>query len=226
MVVAHSHAEVFTQQRRNEQDGASRGDLEDALVERIALGDREAFADVYDRLGPAVHGLACRVLRNPSLAEEVTQDVFLTVWLKAGAFDRSRGRSRTWILTIAHRRAVDVVRREQANRDRVARMTTMDEQRGTDVVSERVLERASARWAEERITVALGSLTHLQRTAVELAYFDGLTYVQVADHLRIPLPTAKSRIRDGLRRLATVIPPMDRSSVPAPYGEDSHVVVA
>jgi RNA polymerase sigma-70 factor (ECF subfamily) len=216
MVVAHSRAEVATELRRNEHEGESRGDAEDKLAERVAIGDRAAFAELYDGLAPAVHGLACRVLRNPALAEEVTQDVFLTVWLKAGTFDRTRGQARTWIMTITHRRAVDAVRREQANRDRLARMATTDEQPGTDVVSERVLERASARWAQEQVSGALESLTTLQRTAVEMAYFDGLTYVQVAERLHIPLPTAKSRIRDGLRRMATLIPadafPLPRSA--------------
>ena len=181
------------------------------LLARIAHGDRDAFAGLYDRLAPNVYGLALRVVRSPALAEEVSQDVFLTVWLKGASFDPARGSARTWILTITHRRAVDAVRREEANRDRSARSAFLEEQSDTDVVSEAVLSRASTRQAEEQISTALGSLTALQRAAIELAYFDGLTCVQVAERLQVPVPTAKSRIRDGLRRLATTVP---RQGVP------------
>lgn len=215
MVIAQLVSERTAARGRQNGDGRLPDD-NDVLLERIALGDRDAFEALYDNLAPSVHGLVCRVLRSPALAEEATQEVFLTVWRKAASFDRSRGGARTWILTIAHRRAVDVVRHEQSRRDWLAQAATADVQRATDVVSEQVLERASAREASDQVSFALGALTELQRTAVELAYFDGLTYVQVAERLQIPVPTAKTRIRDGLRRMATQMQLEGRDATVAP----------
>ena len=182
------------------EDGVRPSD--EVLLERVAAGDREAFADLYDRASRAVHGLALRVLRDRALAEEVTQDVFLNVWLKASSFDRSRGRASTWLLTITHRRAVDVVRREQALRDRTERSAMVAEQPAFDVVSEDIHARSTALTTSEQVAHALRSLTELQRNAIVMAYFGGLTYAQVAERLSVPLPTVKSRIRDGLRSLA------------------------
>ncbi len=185
--------------------------IDNALMNRIARGDRDALAVMYERHAPFVHGLACRVVRNPALAEEVTQEVFLTLWTKAQAFDRSRGSVRTWILTIAHRRSVDVVRREEAHRTRLARQAALPPTPALDTVGEGVAEGAGARWADGQLDQALRNLTALQRSAIQLAYFGGLTYAQVADHLGIPVPTAKSRIRDGLRRLTAELAPRGRT---------------
>jgi RNA polymerase sigma-70 factor, ECF subfamily len=175
---------------------------EGVLLKRVAAGDRDAFGALYDSLAPAVHGVACRVVREPALAEEVTQDVFLTVWQKAPTFDPAQGSARTWVLTLAHRRAVDIVRREQSLRDRAARSAALGIGQPFDQVAEEVLDRAAARSAGEQVGRALGSLTPLQRRTITLAYFEGLTYPQVAEQLSIPLSTAKTRIRDGLRRMA------------------------
>ncbi len=172
------------------------------LIQQVALGDREAFAAAYDLFAPAVHGVALRVLRDPSLAEEVTQDVFLTVWQKAASFDPSRGSVRTWALTFTHRRAVDVVRREQSLRDRTARSAALGSRHVFDEVADEVLERDATESAGRQVDLALASLTPLQRRTITMAYFDGLTYAQVAEQLSIPLSTAKTRIRDGLRRMA------------------------
>lgn len=201
MVVAQS-SERIVATLGNGTAPRTRG-VDDALLRHVATGDRDAFAALYERHAAAVYGLACRVVRSPALAEEVTQDVFLAVWTQAPGFDRSRGSARTWILTITHRRAVDAVRREQAARNRDAKVATLAAELPTDVVGDRVVEQAAARFRDERLGQAMTSLTELQRGAVELAYFGGLTYAQVAEQLRVPVPTAKSRIRDGLRRLAT-----------------------
>lgn len=176
-----------------------------ALLKRVAVGDRDAFGVLYDSLAPAVHGLACRVVRDPSLAEEVTQDVFLMVWQQSPGFDPGRGSARTWVLTLAHRRAVDVVRREQSLRDRTARAGTLEREHPFDEVADAVLTRASSRSASEQVSRAMVALTPLQRKTIALAYFEGLTYPQVAERLAIPLSTAKSRIRDGLRRMAVTL---------------------
>lgn len=141
--------------------------------------------------------MTLRVIRDPSIAEEVAQDVFLAMWAKAASFDATRGSARSWILTIAHRRAVDVVRREQASRDRLTRVAADDVHRPFDEVAELVLRRCEDR----EVRVALRALTPIQRQAVELAYYQGLTYRQVAQRLDVPLGTIKTRIRDGLRRL-------------------------
>ena len=168
------------------------------LVERTAAGDRGAFAGMYDQLAPLVYGIVLRVVRDAAMAQEVTQDVFLSVWCTAAKFDRTRGSARAWVATIAHRRAVDVVRSEQAARDRVERVAPAMFLREFDEVAETVVGRAG----DDEVRLALRSLTDLQRRAVELAYYQGLTHREVAELLDVPLGTAKTRIRDGLRRLA------------------------
>lgn len=170
---------------------------DDQLLASVATGDREAFATLYDRVADGVFGVVRRVLRDPSLAEEVAQEVLLEVWRTAPRFDAERGRARTWIFTMAHRRAVDRVRSEQAARDRNDRFAFSDQRAPFDTVSEEVENRFEAR----QVRSALDGLTDLQREAVELAYFGGHTYEEVARILDIPLGTAKTRLRDGLIRL-------------------------
>lgn len=168
----------------------------DALLERVALGDLEAFDALYGVLCAAVHGVARRVVRDPARAEEVTQEVFLDVWRQATRFDRARGHARTWVLTMAHRRAVDAVRSSQASRQREQRVAAME----TEVVPGPEDEVADA---GERASVhrCLDSLTPLQLESVRLAYYQGYTYAEVAALLDRPLPTIKTRMRDGLIRL-------------------------
>lgn len=173
------------------------------LLEGVATGDRDAFAALYDRLSPLVYGLILRVVRSPAIAEEVTQEVFLTLWSTAAAFDPARGSVRGWVLTIAHRRAVDVVRSEQAARDRITREGARSFGRPFDEVEEAVLAHAQ----DAEVVGALRSLTDLQRRAVELAYYQGLTHREVAQVLGVPLGTAKTRIRDGLQRLSIALSP-------------------
>lgn len=168
------------------------------LLARLAAGDRAALAELYDRFGALVYGVAVRVVRNPSIAQEVTQEVFLWVWSNAGTFDRSRGSERAWLTTMAHRRAVDVVRSEQASRSRHTRVEQATVQRPFDEVAEAVQTRSE----EREVRAALDTLTPIQRQAVELAYYQGLTYRQVAQALDLPVGTVKTRIRDGLRRLS------------------------
>lgn len=169
---------------------------EDLLV-AAARGDTEAFAALYDRVCPQVLGVALRVLRDRSLAEEVVQEVMVEVWRKAGRFDVTRGTASGWITTLAHRRAVDRVRSEQAARDRDDRVSRRDQPRAFDNVADEVEVRLD-HWQVRR---ALAELTDRQREAIELAYFAGHTYRDVAAVLGIPEGTAKSRLRDGLLRL-------------------------
>jgi len=167
----------------------------DDLLRRIAIGDEAAFARFYDLFSGHVFGLVIRVLRDPSQSEEVTQEVFLEGWRTAARFDPTRGSAKTWILTIAHRRAVDRVRSEQTASARERRVATYE--RDTDVVVDAVTDRLDG----EQVRRCLDRLTDLQRQAIVLAYDSGYTYPQVAEQLGIPLPTAKTRMRDGLIRL-------------------------
>ncbi len=167
------------------------------LLVEAAAGDQQAFAHLFDRVAPQVLGITLRVLRDRSLAEEVSQEVMVEVWRKAARFDPDRGSASGWITTLAHRRAVDRVRSEQASRDRDDRVSRRDEARAFDAVADEVEVRLD-HW---QVRQALSTLTERQREAVELAYFAGHTYRDVATVLGIPEGTAKSRLRDGLLRL-------------------------
>nr|WP_255378154.1 ECF RNA polymerase sigma factor SigK [Quadrisphaera sp. DSM 44207] len=164
---------------------------------RVAAGDRDAFADVYDALAPKVLGLARAVVRNPALAEEVAQEVLLEVWRQAPRYDPAAGSVTTWAMTIAHRRAVDRVRSVRAAEDREDRVASSHVQREYDDVA----ERAEQREDEDRVRAALACLTDLQREAVVLAYWGGCTSAEISDRLGVPVPTVKTRLRDGLIRL-------------------------
>jgi RNA polymerase sigma-70 factor (ECF subfamily) len=171
-------------------------DLDD-LLQRSGRGDESAFAGLYDAMSPLVFGLARRVVRDPAQAEEVTQEVFLDVWRSAARFDSSRGTVRSWVLTIAHRRAVDRVRSAQATSDREQRVASRDYVAPFDEVVDEVETRLEA----QAVRRCLDALTELQREAVNLAYYGGQTYAQVASLLKLPLGTIKTRLRDGLIRL-------------------------
>jgi RNA polymerase sigma-70 factor, ECF subfamily len=169
---------------------------EDLLL-AVARGDQAAFADVFDRFGGSVFGVVKRVVRDPSQSEEVAQEVMVEVWRTATRFDPDRGTARTWILTMAHRRAIDRVRSEQASRERTDRIGVRDRSRAFDEVAEAV----ELRFEHQQVRESLTALTELQREAVELAYYGGHTYREVAELLDTPLGTVKTRMRDGLIRL-------------------------
>ena len=173
----------------------------DELLVDTAKGDREAFAALFDHVAPKVVGACRRVVRDPARSEEVAQEVLTEVWRKAEHFDPDKGSAMTWIMTIAHRRSVDCVRSVQASRDRDERVGHRDRDRAFDVVGEAVETREDHR----EVRVALEQLTDLQREAIDLAYFGGHTYREVAELLDTPLGTAKTRIRDGLVRLRGVM---------------------
>jgi RNA polymerase sigma-70 factor (ECF subfamily) len=167
------------------------------LLRDVARGDDAAFEQLYDRMAPSVFGLVKRVLRDPAQSEEVTQEVFLEVWRSAPAYEPGRGSPSAWVLTMAHRRAVDRVRATQASRDRDDVVARRDAAVPYDVVGEEV----EARLEQERVRDALASLTELQRQAVQLAFYGGYTHTEVSELLGVPLGTVKTRIRDGLIRL-------------------------
>ncbi|QHT57342.1 sigma-70 family RNA polymerase sigma factor [Cellulomonas sp. H30R-01] len=172
-------------------------DSAQGLMAAVATGDQAAFASLYDLLSRAVHGTCLGVLRDPDHAAEVAQEVWVEVWRTAARYEASRGSVRTWVTTLAHRRAVDRVRAVQAQRDRDQRVLDESTERPFDVVADDVEHRLE----QSAVRDCLGSLTETQRTAVVLAYYGGRTYREVAAELDAALPTVKSRIRDGLLRL-------------------------
>jgi RNA polymerase sigma-70 factor (ECF subfamily) len=172
---------------------------EHAVRTRLVQRDEGALAELYDQYGSFVYGLAARVIADRRAAEDITQDVFLYVWEHPETFDPQRGRLRTFLGTLAHRRAVDHVRREEARRRRGERDAAIA------VSVPDVDEMAMALVAAERVRAEVERLPSEQREAIELAYFGGRTYRQVAEELGIPEGTAKSRLRLGLRRIADAL---------------------
>ncbi|NPC97147.1 ECF RNA polymerase sigma factor SigK [Nocardioides sp. zg-DK7169] len=167
------------------------------LLRSASRGDQAAFAQLYDLTAARVHGLALRVVRDPAQAEEVTQEAFLEIWRTASRFDPDRGSPLAWMLTITHRKAVDRVRSAEA----ATRRDVTYHQQNQPVEHDSTAEAAHASLEARRVRGALGTLTPVQREALELAYFGGYTHTQVASMLDLPVGTAKTRIRDGLIRL-------------------------
>jgi RNA polymerase sigma-70 factor, ECF subfamily len=167
----------------------------DNLLALVARDDRSAFEAVYARLAGPAYGLVRKVLRDPAQSEEVTQEVLLEVWRTASRFDPGRGSATSWVLTIAHRRAVDRVRSETAAAERERRIPL-----GPDPVIG-VAESVETSLYAEQVRRCMAGLTDLQREAITLAYYGGYTYPQVAKALKVGLATVKSRVRGGLMRL-------------------------
>lgn len=179
------------------EDGADPVDHVGELLTRVAAGDQRAFARLFDMISPRVFGLILRVLVDRAQSEEVLQEVFLEVWQSASRFTPNRGQGRSWILTIAHRRAVDRVRSSQASTDRDVRVGFRD----LDVAHDGVAEHVELRMEGERVTAALSSLPDAQREALTLAYYGGYSQSEIAAMVGAPLGTIKTRMRDGLTRL-------------------------
>ena len=165
------------------------------LLGRVARGDQDAYAAVYDRTAGQVLGLVRSIVRDPAQSEEVTQEVLLDVWRSASRFDAELGSAAAWVMTLAHRRAVDRVRSEQKAAERELRVAS------SAIAYDEVAEAVEARLDRERVRRCLGSLTELQREAVTLAYYGGYTYREVAGLLGVAIGTVKTRMRDGLIRL-------------------------
>jgi RNA polymerase sigma-70 factor (ECF subfamily) len=171
---------------------------DEALVALVATSDHAALAELYDRYGRAAYNLAYRVLRDATLAEDAVQEAFLGVWRGAGRFLPERAKASTWILTFVHRRAVDVVRREERRRSE-----PLDE--AFEPSGESTEETAWLRLERRRVQDALRKLPDAQREALELAYYGGLTQSELAERLDQPLGTIKSRMFAGLARMRELL---------------------
>ena len=173
---------------------------DEALVALVARGDEDALAELYDRVGRIAYGLALRVLRDERHAEDAVQEAFLQVWRSAATFRAERAKASTWILTLVHRRAVNLVRREER---RQADPLTDDSAAG--IAPEETDEAAWLRFERERVQAALKQLPDVQREALELAYYGGFSQSELADRLGVPLGTIKSRMFAGLARLRELL---------------------
>lgn len=171
---------------------------DEALVALVARADEEALAELYDRFGRVAYGLALRIVRDPVLAEDAVQEGFLAVWRSAARFVAERAKASTWILTLIHRRAVDLVRREQPRRAEPIELVPHDS--GDDTQEE-----AWLRLRRTRVQEALKRLPDKQREALELAYYGGFTQSELADRLGEPLGTIKSRMFAGLSSLRELL---------------------
>jgi RNA polymerase sigma-70 factor (ECF subfamily) len=171
---------------------------DEALVALAARSEESALAELYDRYGPAAFALARRVLRDDTLAEDAVQEGFLALWRTAGRFVPERAKASTWILTLVHRRAVDLVRREERRRGEPLETAPQE----TSASSE---ESAWLRFERERVQDALRQLPDPQREAIELAYYGGFTQSELADRLGQPIGTIKSRMFSGLSRLRELL---------------------
>ncbi|MGH2932631.1 MAG: sigma-70 family RNA polymerase sigma factor [Gaiellaceae bacterium] len=171
---------------------------DEALLAAVARSDEAALAELYDRFGRMAYGLALRVLRDSALAEDAVQDAFLNVWRSAESFQADRAKASTWVLTFVHRRAVDLVRREERRRTEPEEAAPVPSGPGAD-------EDAERRSKREVVQDALRQLPPEQREAIELAYYGGYTQSELAERLGEPLGTIKSRMFAGLQRLRALL---------------------
>jgi RNA polymerase sigma-70 factor, ECF subfamily len=183
-------------------EGSSKGDLahysDEALLALVSRSDETALSELYDRYGRVAYGLALRILRDATLAEDAVQEGFLGVWRSAGSFLAERSKPSTWILTLVHRRAVDLVRREERRR-------TTPIEAAPQVGGDSTEEEATLRARRHLVQEALRQLPDDQREALELAYYGGFTQSELAERLGLPLGTIKSRMFTGLRRLRDLL---------------------
>jgi len=182
--------------RRDPADSAGTDADVARLLAHVARGDQAAFEEVYDRMAGPVLGMVRGVVRDLAQSEEVMQEVLLQLWRTASRFDSSKGSATSWVMTLAHRRAVDRVRSEQKAAERELRAAS-----ASPIAYDEVVEAVEASLDRERVRRCLTSLTDLQRESVTLAYYGGYTYREVAELLDVAVGTVKTRMRDGLIRL-------------------------
>ena len=171
------------------------------LLVQTAAADKHAFSTLYDALAPTVYSVCLSVLRNPALAEEVAQDVFVEVWTSAAKFDPQRGNARSWVGRLAHGRAVDKLRSHVAAVQRDDRDAMLTQATFAETLEDEALGNVEA----QQLRQAIDRIGEPHSTAVALAFFDGLTHAELAESTGVPLGTAKTRVRDGIRKLKAIL---------------------
>ena len=171
------------------------------LLVQTATADKHAFSALYDALAPTVYSVCLSVLRNPALAEEVAQDVFVEVWTSAAKFDPQRGNARSWVGRLAHGRAVDKLRSHVAAVQRDDRDSKLEHATFAEPIEDEALNNVEAHLLRR----AVDEIGEPHSTAVALAFFDGLTHAELAESTGVPLGTAKTRVRDGIKKLKAVL---------------------
>jgi RNA polymerase sigma-70 factor (ECF subfamily) len=175
---------------------------DEALIALVARGDDTALAELYDRVGRVAYGIAFRILRDERLAEDAVQEGFLAVWRSAATFRAERAKASTWVVTLVHRRAVDIVRREERRRaeplEPVGGQDTPDPAGSAE-------DEAWLGFERERVLSALAALPDAQRESLELAYYGGYSQSELAEMLGVPIGTIKSRMFAGLARLRELL---------------------
>ncbi|MFG6303937.1 MULTISPECIES: sigma-70 family RNA polymerase sigma factor [unclassified Corynebacterium] len=171
------------------------------LLVQTASADKHAFSALYDALAPTVYSVCLSVLRNPALAEEVAQDVFVEVWTSAAKFDPQRGNARSWVGRLAHGRAVDKLRSHVAAVQRDDRDSKLEHATFAEPIEDEALNNVEAHLLRR----AVDEIGEPHSTAVALAFFDGLTHAELAESTGVPLGTAKTRVRDGIKKLKAVL---------------------
>jgi RNA polymerase sigma factor (sigma-70 family) len=192
------YAVTFSPAVGRQEPEAAREPSDEQVLEAVGRGDDDALGELYDRFGRLAYRLAFRILRDPALAEDAVQEAFLAVWRSADAYKRERAKPSTWILTVVHRRAVDLVRREQSRRGEPLEVAPEPTSGPAD-------EDAVLRDRRAAVQAALTELPGEQRQALELAYYGGLTQSELAERLGVPLGTVKSRMFAGLGRLRELL---------------------
>jgi RNA polymerase sigma factor (sigma-70 family) len=192
------YAVTFAPAVGREEAVDAREPSDELVLEAVGRGDHDALGTLYDRFGRLAYGLAFRILRDRALAEDAVQEAFLAVWRSADAYKRERAKPSTWILTVVHRRAVDLVRREERRRGEPLETAPEPTTGPAD-------EDASLRDRRAAVQSALRELPGDQRQALELAYYGGLTQSELAERLDVPLGTVKSRMFAGLGRLRELL---------------------
>ena len=179
---------------------------DEALVALVARGDEAALGELYDRVGRVAYGIAFRILRDERLAEDALQEGFLAVWRSAATFRAERAKASTWVVTLVHRRAVDIVRREERRRAEPLEARTAQDAPDSAGSAE---DEAWLGFERERVLGALAALPDAQREAIELAYYGGYSQSELAEMLGVPLGTIKSRMFAGLARLRELLDESD-----------------
>jgi RNA polymerase sigma factor (sigma-70 family) len=192
------YAVTFSAAVGRQEPDAARDPSDEQVLEAVGRGDDDALGELYDRFGRLAFRLAFRILRDRALAEDAVQEAFLAVWRSADAYKRERAKPSTWILTVVHRRAVDIVRREQSRRGEPLEVAPEPSAGPAD-------EDAVLRDRRAAVQAALTELPGEQRQALELAYYGGLTQSELAERLGVPLGTVKSRMFAGLGRLRELL---------------------